>query len=95
MYFKKPIFIFEFVCNNDILSCIKIGDNKKYLYKWIKQILSLKYLHSHNIIHRDIKPSNILIDENYDVKIIDFGEATKIDIADKTNSPMTINPHKK
>jgi len=94
-YLNKPIFIFEFACNNDILFCIKIGENKKYLYKWIKQILSaLKYLHSHNIIHRDIKPSNIVIDNSFDVKIIDFGEATKIDIKDKTNPPMTINPHK-
>jgi serine/threonine protein kinase len=30
-------------------------------------------MHSANIIHRDLKPSNILLDENCNVRICDFG----------------------
>lgn len=33
----------------------------------------LKYLHSFNVIHRDIKPANILLDENFEPLLTDFG----------------------
>ena len=38
-------------------------------------ITALEHLHRHNISHRDIKPENILLDDNYHIKICDFGEA--------------------
>ncbi len=37
-------------------------------------VQALHYLHTKlKVIHRDVKPSNILINENGDVKICDFG----------------------
>lgn len=35
--------------------------------------MAVEYLHSNNLMHRDIKPENILIDDNYNGKLIDFG----------------------
>ena len=42
----------------------------------IWQILNaLKYINSHNITHRDLKPSNILVFNECDIKICDFGSS--------------------
>lgn len=35
----------------------------------------LKYLSSVKILHRDLKPENILSDNNYNIKLCDFGLA--------------------
>jgi mitogen-activated protein kinase kinase 7 len=40
----------------------------------VSTLTALNYLkEQHNVIHRDIKPSNILIDENGNIKLCDFG----------------------
>ncbi|CEP08001.1 hypothetical protein [Parasitella parasitica] len=46
-------------------------------YQWFTyQLLSgLKYIHSANVLHRDLKPANILVNENCDLRICDFGMA--------------------
>ncbi|KAG9349986.1 hypothetical protein JZ751_026339 [Albula glossodonta] len=43
-----------------------------FLYQLLR---GLKYIHSANVIHRDLKPSNLLVNENCELKVGDFGMA--------------------
>lgn len=42
---------------------------------FVKILDAFQYAHSKGIIHRDIKPSNIFIDEDNQIKVLDFGIA--------------------
>ena len=50
-----------------------------FLYQLLR---GLKYIHSCNVLHRDLKPSNLLVNENCDLKITDFGLARGVNPTD-------------
>ena len=47
---------------------------------------ALEYLQSESVMHRDLKPLNVMIDDNYNIKLIDFGEAKRVDGGDEESS---------
>ncbi|CAK60937.1 unnamed protein product (macronuclear) [Paramecium tetraurelia] len=79
---KDQLNIFlEYVSGGSVLMMIKrFGKFKESLIKvYLKQILlGLQYLHSQGVIHRDIKGANILINQNGQVKLADFGSGKQL-----------------
>ncbi|MBA0828528.1 hypothetical protein Goarm_013200 [Gossypium armourianum] len=84
---KERVLIYEFLPNSsldsfifDPVKCLQLNWEKRY--KIIKGIAKgLLYLHKdsqYRIIHHDLKPANILLDEELNPKISDFGMAKLI-----------------
>lgn len=47
---------------------------------FMKQILlSVTYLHNQSVIHRDLKLGNLFLNDDLDIKLGDFGLATRVD----------------
>lgn len=81
---KGPIGRINCVPDGDALAevCKPIPQNK--LARYARQILAgLEYLHKHKIVHRDIKPENILVDNNDQVYLADFGVSEVFDVSNR------------
>ena len=79
----ESIFLVQTAFGTDLKKLIEVSAksnlNKRHLTVILYNLLcSIKFMHSANIIHRDIKPSNILINEQCQVRICDFGLARSL-----------------
>ncbi|TPX46215.1 hypothetical protein CcCBS67573_g10328 [Chytriomyces confervae] len=63
----------------DLFECIDHRLPDPVARKIFAQIaLAVNYLHANGIVHRDFKDENVVVDSNYNIRIIDFGSAAPI-----------------
>ncbi|XP_030952575.1 LEAF RUST 10 DISEASE-RESISTANCE LOCUS RECEPTOR-LIKE PROTEIN KINASE-like 1.4 isoform X2 [Quercus lobata] len=77
---QELILVYEYVSNGTVADHLHGNRSKSGLLTWpvrlsiaIESAEALAYLHVSDVIHRDVKTNNILLDENFQVKVADFG----------------------
>lgn len=72
---SKIYFVMEYAKGGELFNKVARGKLKEDVaHKYFKQLINaVDYCHSRGVFHRDIKPENILLDENGNLKVSDFG----------------------
>ncbi|KAM6970411.1 misshapen-like kinase 1 isoform 3-T3 [Aplochiton taeniatus] len=76
--------VMEFCGAGSVTDLVKNTKGNTLKEDWIayicREILrGLSHLHQHKVIHRDIKGQNVLLTENAEVKLVDFGVSAQLD----------------
>lgn len=72
---RKVYFVMEHVKGGELFDKIAKGKlDEDVARKYFQQlIITVDYCHSRGVYHRDLKPENLLLDENGNLKVTDFG----------------------
>ncbi|KAL4297357.1 hypothetical protein GQ457_12G003040 [Hibiscus cannabinus] len=71
----KIYFVMEFAKGGELFKRVSRGRFSEDLSRrYFQQLISaVRFCHSRGVYHRDLKPENLLLDENWNLKITDFG----------------------
>lgn len=76
--------VMEYCGAGSVTDLVKSTKNRSLKEDWIayisREVLrGLSHLHKQKVIHRDIKGQNVLLTDNADIKLVDFGVSAQLD----------------
>ncbi|KAM1744226.1 hypothetical protein ACFX13_011250 [Malus domestica] len=93
---RELLLVYEYISNGTVADHLH-GDRADGSLTWpirmsiaIETADALSYLHASEIVHRDVKTNNILLDDNFCVKVADFGLSRlfPIDVTHVSTAPQ-------
>ncbi len=97
---ERPCYSMEFIAGGDMKAWLKnemgivstgVGgapsnenDFRRIVNLFMEICRPLAYIHANRILHRDLKPANIMLTENGEVRLMDFGLIKEMDIIQET-----------
>ena len=98
-YFKdnSNVYMLLELCQNQTLNELferrkKLSEIEVQCYI-IQLIRALQYLHSHRVVHRDLKLGNLFLNDKMELKVGDFGLATKLDFEGERKKTVCGTPN--
>ena len=87
----KPFFVMTYIEGIPLIQYFQQKDaSPRTIVKiFLKICDAVRYAHQHLIIHRDLKPENLLITPSGEPKLLDFGVAKILDMADGPDTAVT------
>ncbi|XP_060634934.2 serine/threonine-protein kinase PLK4 [Anolis sagrei] len=99
-YFEDSNYVYLILemCHNGELSRYLKNRKKPFAEEEVRHfmhqiITGMLYLHSHGILHRDLTLSNLLLTNNMNIKIADFGLATQLNMPHEKHYTMCGTPN--
>ena len=81
LHYPVCYMVLELMTGRDIFDFINCGggfQEKTVRFYFNQMLQAMHYIHSMGICHRDLKPANIMLDDQFNIRIADFGFATTI-----------------
>lgn len=85
-------YVTEFIPGGNLFEILQ----KESVFGWPKKLgiaieiaRGMQYLHAHKVLHGDLKSLNLLVDENYHIKVADFGLSKIIEDPTEPAEPLS------